>query len=237
MLHGPFINVLIRTSNRPNSFKRCLNSLFYQSYQNFRILVSADDDLTQRYVAKSIKDNNYFNNIDLFRVEKKPQYKPTQAPYNLYLNTLMYEVLEGWVIILDDDDYLINDQVLKKLAGYFVDDDCLYIWKMKRGRGSYIPDKKYFGKLHYPNKFIEGHIGMPCFGFHITHFGKDTEFANIKGGDVRVIRSLYDKIGRLFWINEAFIQIGNHGLHGKPVDIKKPYKYDFFYKVEQTLHI
>lgn len=61
------INILIRTSNRPNGFARIIDNIRSQTYKNYRIIVSVDNDETEEYVRK-YKDVEY---IRLEHVKKQ----------------------------------------------------------------------------------------------------------------------------------------------------------------------
>jgi len=53
MLHSnPKINILTRTSGRPNCFKRCVDSIKSQTYKNINHIVGADDDASYEYASK-----------------------------------------------------------------------------------------------------------------------------------------------------------------------------------------
>ena len=44
MIEKPFINILVRTSGRPLYFKKCIESIKIQNYNNYRILISYDNE-------------------------------------------------------------------------------------------------------------------------------------------------------------------------------------------------
>ena len=69
------LNILTRTSNRPNGFKRCYNSIKNQTYKKINHIVSCDNE----------KDLNYLNNYDDIEVIKI--YELTRKSICVYRNT------------------------------------------------------------------------------------------------------------------------------------------------------
>jgi hypothetical protein len=197
------INVLIRTSNRENLFKRCIASVRNQTHKNVRILVSADDEKTAEYVK--------VNGLDPVNVKKGIRSETETMPYNVYLNNLIDQVKGGWILILDDDDYLANDSVLEKLSKCLVDDNVIYFIRMRWPNGRIIPSDQNFNC----QQIIRRDIGMPCFIFHAKHKHK-VAFRPVKQGDFDFATRLTTVVKRKSWINMIVTQIGNTGLNGKP---------------------
>lgn len=197
------INVLIRTSNREKLFKRCIESIRIQTYKDINILVSADNKTTAAYVRKS--------EIEPVLVVKKEWSETETAPYNAYLNSLIAKVKGGWIFILDDDDYLVNNTVLEKLVSQLTDDNVIYFVKMKWPTGRIIPSAENFAR----NQIVRKDIGMPCFIFHAKHKHK-LAFQPIKQGDYHFITKLAGIVKRHKWIDMILTQIGNTGAYGKP---------------------
>lgn len=197
------INVLIRTSGRENLFKRCLDSVKNQTHKDINILVSADNDATAAYVKKA--------GIEPVMVQKRPRTDVNTAPWNGYLNDLIFQVKGGWIMILDDDDFLIDTTVLKRLESQMTDDNVIYFVKMKWPNGRIIPSPENFCM----NRIVRKDIGMPCFIFHAKHKHK-VAFMPIKQGDYHFITRLTQVVKRHRWIDMIVTQIGNTGGNGKP---------------------
>lgn len=197
------INILIRTSNREAQFKRCINSVKNQTYKYINILVSADDEKTAAYVRKS--------GIEPVMVAKGYKTDIETAPYNVYLNKLIARVKGGWIYILDDDDFLINNSVLAKLVTYLNDDNVIYFMKMKWPTGRVIPSAENFTR----KQIVRKDIGMPCFIFHAKHKHK-TAFQPVKQGDYHFVTKLATVVKRQKWLDIILTQIGNTGAYGKP---------------------
>lgn len=165
------INILIRTSNRPGLFKRCLQSVVKQTYQNLRIIVAYDNH-NVNYIPSAIE--SIFVSAD----RTLPYF------YDLYCNDLKSCVDDGYFMFLDDDDYLV-DNVLSTLT---IDHPAL-LYQYRRGTDLYPP-------MHYVKNGVpilkRGQVGMPCLLLH--HSLKD--IADIPGtgqGDYFWI----DKVNRL----------------------------------------
>lgn len=199
------INILIRTSNREQLFRRCIDSVRAQTFKNVNILVSADDDTTAEYV-KAI-------GIEPVRVEKRFKNENETAPYNLYLNELIAQVKGGWIFILDDDDYLSDNSVLEQVARQLKEDNAIYFVKMRWPTGRIIPSPQNF-KAH---KIVRKDIGMPCFIFHAKHKHK-LAFDGYQSGDYNYVSKLSTIIRKQSWIDIVMTQTGNTGAYGEKAD-------------------
>ena len=116
-MEKPLLNILTRTSNRPNAFELNKMTVRTQTYPNIRHIVCVDDELSENYVKQ-------YNDVDYIVIDREEIIKKDNSvnpntgkysPHNLYFNKLMDEVKEGWVMILDDDDRLSNSDSMKKL--------------------------------------------------------------------------------------------------------------------------
>jgi glycosyltransferase involved in cell wall biosynthesis len=203
-LMDPTINVLIRTSNRPEAFKRCLDSVRGQTHKNINILVSVDDDGTADYVQQ-------YDGITMIRVKKHLPTPELRAPWNLYLNDLMKAVKGGWIFFLDDDDMLADPKVLEKVVPYLKEESRIYFVRMKWPTGRVIPSDEHFRG----HQVVRKDIGMPCFLFHARYKYKIV-FRGVKQGDIDFISRLTGIIKHQSWIDLIVTKIGNTGANGKP---------------------
>lgn len=167
-------NVLIRTSNRPENFMRCIKSVLDQKYKNYRVYVCYDKKESLDYLDK------YDDKIEYFPVftKSKEKYK-----FNLYCNQLMDKVKKGYVIFLDDDDMFCHDQVFN-ILNYCMDDETLLIWKFFR------PDK-----IIYPSSVKTIHLGeiASCgFSSNIKNY-KNCEWRDKKNGDFYFLKEVLKK--------------------------------------------
>ena len=151
------INILIRTSNRPEYFPKCIKSILEQKYENYNVIICYDKDESLDYLKKyeSYDKITYFP----IYIESKEKYR-----FNLYCNILMDKVENGWIMFLDDDDILCHDKVLSMINDNLKDINSLYLWKFLR------PDKVIFPKDI--NNIQLGEIDTSSVCFYNTHKSK-----------------------------------------------------------------
>jgi len=186
-------------------FARCMASIAAQKGNvEINIIVSYDDDNTKDYVLK-------YDIITAVKVVKRVFNKPPHfytAPWNLYLNDMILLAKPGWVLILDDDDVLAHERVLRELAINLKDTRSLVLTRMEWPNGRIIPGEDYFGK-----EPVRKHIGMPCFCWH-TDYNNLVKFDGLRAGDYRVVAMLYKKIPKHILISRPIVRTGNTGLVG-----------------------
>lgn len=157
-MYNPLINILVRTSYRPKQFKRMMDSITNQSYQNIRVICSYDDDRALSYIPESVEKIRVEKHDDLFF-------------YDNYCNNLKELVNEGYFFFLDDSDYLKDSNVLMNLKQKLKGQIGLIV-QMDRN-GVLKPSN-----LHVQSRLIQrGKIGMPCLVAHHSIKG----LANIDG--------------------------------------------------------
>lgn len=191
----PLINILIRTSYRPEQFAKCLESIRAQKYHNYRIVVSYDRATALEYVP---------NGIDVYPVvpyEEYPYY------YDLYCNTLKEKVTAGWFLFLDDDDTLTSPTILEQLFEHLTGPHEAIICQFLRN-GVPKPAHNYIRK----NVIQEGKIGLPCLVLHSKH-KKLSGLDGQKAGDYRYIKEVTSQVPTKF-ISLPLVSAGPRG-HGK----------------------
>lgn len=208
----PLINILTRTSNRPNYFANNVNSVKSQTYKNIKHYVSYDNDKDLSYINKH--DSVVPIKVDRDKLIKEDNYGVFQtgkySPHNLYFNELLSNIENGWVIILDDDDQFINEYSVEKIVKEIDNKDSIIIWQMR-----YNNSNRVLPPLNLINqKPILGQIGSPCFTFNIEQLG-DIKWDGWKCGDFRFIEKLYNKIPNKKIIKEPLILINQIGLGNK----------------------
>ena len=194
---NPLINILIRTHNRPLGFKRLLDSIDAQTYKNYRIIVSVDNDKTKEYVISN-------GILDFISIDKS-----IIGKYNLYLNVLIAETKEGFNWIFDDDDFLPNDKTLEVITNN-LKEGMISIFKMKKPKAIH-PSSSSFGKtIQYCD------IGTPCFVVPVE-IAKQALWQHGAGRDYFYIKALADKIGmdKINWVDEIICEIDCPNQHGK----------------------
>lgn len=168
------INILIRTSNRPKYFEKCIKSVLEQNYSNYHIYICYDKEESLEYLIhyKNHSQITYFP----VNIESEEKYK-----FNLYLNILMDCVNDGWIMYLDDDDMICHNNVFTIINDNLNDRDNVYIWKFLR------PDK-----IIYPNDLNNiklGEISGVAICFHCQH-KTNARWSDQQYGDYRLINKL-----------------------------------------------
>lgn len=145
---SPLINILIRhKEGREISYYRALESIFKQTYLNYRIIVGYDFSSSHFSIPGNV--------FDVFLKADK-----SLGPffYNDYCNKLKSHVTEGWFLFLDDDDYLAKNTVLEELAKHLDYNTQAVVCQMSRDNGKIKPSNDSIQK-----GIIEsGRIGLPC---------------------------------------------------------------------------
>lgn len=194
------INILIRTSNRPTYFQKCIQSILEQQYKNYRIIICYDKEGSLAYLKEFENDSRitYFP----VSVESKEKYR-----FNLYCNILMDRVEEGWIMFLDDDDMLCHDKVLSMINEHLSDKNSLYMWKFLR------PDKVIYPKD--VNNIGLGEVVSCGFTFHNIYKNK-SRWPDKQYGDYAFFSGLQSCLSSCF-ISSIFTRtvderlIGNFG--------------------------
>ena len=211
----PLINIITRTSGRPNGFKRCHESIKNQSYANIRHIVSIDRIEDAEYVKHY--DVDYFF-IDKQKIAAQPDIPDPKTGkkfiYNLYFNELFAKVNGGWIMILDDDDYLVNKDAVLKMVNKIKNNTDMLIWQMKYPTGSMLPTISEMG--HKPRL---ARIGSPCILVH-SGIAKTIRWDGWKCGDFRFISQVWNKTNEKRWIKEPLVLLGSGGGFGLRKDIK-----------------
>ena len=204
------INILTRTSNRPNFFKINYESVKNQILpENVQInhIVSYDTDETEEY----LKEYDDIIKVKITRLEKTIQ---NTFPYNLYFNEMLKYVKTGYIIYLDDDDTLYSNDSISKIINYLVEDSIL-LWRVINKNETLYPTDYHFNKKQIsPNDFP-----INCFSYHTKWIDK-IEWKGMKGGDYNYGIRLYKIINKIKTLNEIICRIGNVGM-GYQKDIKK----------------
>lgn len=208
----PLINIITRTSNRPNSFKRNVESIKNQTYKNYRHIVCTDDDNSIQYIKDMGYDDYYFvNRKSLIENDKcvNPKTGP-YSPHNLYFNEIHKHIDNGWVIYIDDDDAFVSSDSLEKVVKFIneSDDDTFIIWQMIYSNMNVLPID-----VSNSNPPKIGGIGGSCFTFHSKYIPYAT-WDSWKCSDFRVIERLYNTIPRYIFKREPiiFVPIAGMGL-------------------------
>ena len=193
--------ILVRTSNRPNYFRSCYESIINQTYKNFKIFVSCDNEETRNYLKS-------YMNIKIILVSKAtPANYPApdvprgknvaKFPSNLYLNRMVEFVKDGYILVLDDDDMFMKPTSLQIIADHISGTDNLVFWRVQFPEGRVIPEDEYFGK---PPAFW--HISAIGFAFHNKYIAH-AQWDGWKGGDYAVATKLFRAVPNKIYIDQV----------------------------------
>ena len=200
------INILTRTSNRPNGFDINKKSIRNQNYDKIKHIVSIDNE-----------DDNYVNQYDdimIVKIDRKKLIEndtcvsPNTGPYsphNLYFNEMMGKVDDGWIMFLDDDDRFLDENSLSMIVENIKDEDTLLMWQMVYSNGETIPRGNWVN-----TKPLISNIGSPCFMFH-SKYKDNFEWDSWKCGDYRFFSKLFDTIPNKVYINKPLVFISQIG--------------------------
>lgn len=207
----PLINIITRTSNRPNGFKRCVESIKNQTYKNINHIIITDDINSLGYIKKNGYENPILvNREELIKNDTSPKFNTGgYSPHNLYFNEV--EINNGWIIYLDDDDLFNRLDAVEIIVNAIKenDEDTLIYWKMVYSNGRSLP--KIIDKSHKP--FIGG-IGGSCMCFH-NKYKKLAIWDSWKCSDFRVINRLHHGIPKFVFISKKLILVPIAGFGNK----------------------
>lgn len=173
------LNILIRTSMRPEFFKICIESVLSQKYSNYHIFICFDKIESESYLD-GYKERD---NMTIFYIQNESTEK---YKFNLYNNELMNMVKDGFILFLDDDDMFTHEYCLRIINEHLKSDKNILIWKFMR------PDK-----LIYPTtESDEIHLGeidttSVCFHNKFKHLVK---WKDTQCGDFHFYSELFRKL-------------------------------------------
>lgn len=209
------INIITRTHNRPNFFKKCLDSIKTQTYSNIHHIITYQVDSDLKYINLNKINNTTLVNVpnlkrdpNLYKHENNREYY--HAPYNTFMNKALKNIKEGWVVVLDDDDIFSSSNSLETLYNEIqkFDTNTNHIWRV-RSTNIVIPDDfhfDYYSKGIYPDYPLQ-----PC---QIAHMGmcyhsSNSKFVNYHPwslGDYHAYSELEKHIPKRNMINQVLSQ-------------------------------
>lgn len=222
-----YINILIRTTFRPEYFNKCVNSIFKQSYKNYNIICCYDDKLCLNYLK------NYENKINYFYIKNNSKEK---YRYNLYCNELLKKVNKGYIMFLDDDDMFTSKYALEKINEKLKNDNHIVFWKFKCN-----------DKIIFPNnmKIKVGYVANSSYCFH-HKFKDSSKWEALQIGDFNFLDNLLKKntFDRIFieeiltgtiWLSTDKTKYGNEGKKIIETNFKE-FFYEYYIKELPTIN-
>ena len=193
------VYILIRTSRRPEFFKRCYESIKKQTYKNIVVIVHTDDPRND-YVCGDI-------------IIKGQCYHPRSGSgtYNLYNNRLLDAIPDGWgwYHMIDDDDMYFNNKSIANMV------------KNAKPHAVNVARVKRWGTSVWPKNWRrQRSFQTECFFIHAAYKKLGRWWGN-RGGDHYYSRQLTNKLP-INWIEGVTICKAQEGKgHGKLLDIGK----------------
>lgn len=181
---GALINVLTRT-HRPNRLSKAIESLNSQTHKNIRQIFSVDSDFSENFIKQIIKSNDYVRNL---RIEPNDFF---HLPHNLYINSLLEMVDDGWVYILDDGDILIENTALELMIDTVESKDEVLLFQMIGNDGMVLPVDKEMSEMPKISR-----IGGSCIFVH-SSIAKTIEWDNQRCADFRYIEACCKKASKV----------------------------------------
>jgi glycosyltransferase involved in cell wall biosynthesis len=216
MKNSPVINILVRTSNRPNFFNNCYESIREQDYKNIHLIVSYDDEETKKYLENYPIDVmiGFERTVcnDMQKQQFVPGYLSKPFPANEYFNEMMKYTKPGYIIYLDDDNKFTYSNALSRIISKIANENQMLFWRVKFP-GYLIPNNSHFGS--HP---VCCQIDTGGFSFH-TKYIKYAQWDNYNLGDYRTAMSLYLRIPEKTYINEIFTELQSTPGLGKREDL------------------
>ena len=207
------INILVRTSGRPNYFSRCYGSIMGQKYDNINLIVSCDDDQTYEYVSK-------YNIANIVRVT--PQKEGLQrrffdeigrwrnpAHWNLYFNEMYKYIDKGFVMFLDDDDLFTDRASLTTIANEFSRNTGSMFWRVLFPNNRIIPTDSTWINRKPKCCNISG-IG---FGFN-SEYIRYAKWDGYDLSDYVVAKRLYEFTPNKKYIDKVLTKVGRSIANG-----------------------
>lgn len=176
------VSVLSRTSNRPNYFAQCRESVIVQTYPFVEHFISYDNQTDKHYLT-------HLPNTIYIPKSQTTNYKESFSPNN-YINIIAKQIPKpSWVIVLDDDDIFCTPRAIEiimnsvSLEDMQTDTPSLYIWQTKMSESHDLPD--FSG-----NDIIRsGNIASCCFMFH-SHYLDSVPWKPQRKGDLVFLQDL-----------------------------------------------
>ena len=160
------------------------------------------------------------------RAEKgSTRMKSSHFPYESYMKMAEKRVKEGWVMYLDDDDILYDDNVIELLAEDIVKHDTNTIHWFQCYDPSYANETHQTDNGLFPRKYILDHlkndyppalhsINSSTFIFHSKYL-EYTAWEGWYGDDYRTAASLAERIDKNNSIHKPIVNLINGYGHGK----------------------
>jgi hypothetical protein len=171
----PTVNIIVRTSKRPNAYNRCIRSIYEQDYPNINIVTITDE---QEGVSYSRPVRGRHIHCTYHGKGQQPEGKEygRSFPFNRYLDMVQRRV-KGYLLFLDDDNMLIAKNAISTIVDNMTE-DTLLVWRCQFGDGRVLPSESFGKEI----KLYD--IDTACFMYHSNHVDK-SDWSQWKRADFR----------------------------------------------------
>lgn len=197
-----FLSVLIRTHRRPKFLRRCLDSINRQTKRNFIIVLISDykEDRVENLILEYPHLPFIIKHIE----------KPLPFPScNTYFNMIKYIVNSDYVVFIDDDDLVTDENYFKKLENIV----------LEKRHPAVIISRTEYGGLHFPTQEYWKKFPIAC---HISTLNfcvrsdiyKKFDWPIISGGDFHFISKIFKNIDwkkDVYWYDKMTTKIDHIG--------------------------
>jgi len=184
----PTLNILIRTFNRPNYFRRCMESISRQDYPNIRVIVGCQNKQTDEYLIPYRVTPVYYDQYDEIIPSHTNKHEYGNSfPSNYYMNHLRDSVTDGFVLMMDDDDGFTEETSASQIMNAVENENSLVMWRIF-AMNKIIPSDDRWMSEPYPRD-----ISGISYCMHSKHFKTHT-FEPYRLADYRLARDMWRRL-------------------------------------------
>ena len=187
------INILIRTHNRPDKLKECIKSIERQTFKDWKIIISADNERAEKWVKPY---GYYYIRTDKIKYKRRDKGR-MRKHWNIYMNILQSKATKGFIIYMDEDMILYTENSLQLVADNSHEDKLLiFKYRIRQDIGT-RPGGSYWKKT--PKRT---HINTGCFSHSVKH---KVRWKGISAGDYFAVAELYKRLETI-WLDEIILK-------------------------------
>jgi hypothetical protein len=204
----PTVNIILRTSNRPNAFSRCYYSIMSQDYPNINTIITTDEQSGVEYSRAARARHIHMQEV---QIGKKPLSPLYGIPFksNRYIDRVQ-RMVNGYILILDDDDMFAATNAVSLIVEN-MSEDTLLVWKTDFNDGRILPNGS-FGK-----EITLYDIASNSFCYHSKHVNL-TDWSEWKRADYRTAKRLSTKLN-VKWVDVILTRLQGNAGFGRQIDI------------------
>lgn len=197
------LSVVIRTHDRPEMFKRCIESVRNQTHKNIDIIVGVDTPGSFTYAKK-------YKPTKIIKCTPRDNVSATDFPANEYISHLMEEINDGFILILDDDNFIADPQGVEKLFKQIDKEWCIYMIRYRYPDGRLFPDNRQFRS----KKIENGGVDWASHVFH-SRFKNVSKSKPLYNADYYWIKNMVSRVKTTKWINLDLVHTDTPANKGK----------------------